>query len=540
MAEPASSGRDQIATHAAWLTLGTLASRILGMAREAMIAATFEIGATDAFFVAWRVPNAMRAMLAEGAARYVFFPALGQALTADSTRLATDDDAARARLRATLGDIRGSGALVLGLCTIAGIVFARPLFALMSGGFSGDSARFELGTSLLRVLFPYLFFMGWFAIGNSALQILKIVRPGAFAPVMLNVAFLVIPFPLMPLLASRGYAAIYALAIAALVGGVLQLVWLMPALRRERLVSRPTLRWNATTRQLASNFVAQIYGQAVYQINVVLAGRFLSSLPRGSASYFNYAQRLADIPQGLFAVALSGAAAISMQTDASRGDLDAVARKYETSLRMAAVVALPMAVILGVYAEAIVPLIYSYGRFRSLGPSGVLEVAESLRFQCVGIGLLAFVHQTTAVFGSLQRRRTVVGAATASLGTFSLVGHFGAARFGHAGVAMAMAASAAVQLATLLFLVRRAIPVRFSDTGPTIARVLAACGASALAARALVLFAPVTQPTLPNRIFAVLGGCFVLSVYVFVAWWTGCEEIQQLVAKVRRTLGRQS
>ncbi|MEI8255418.1 MAG: murein biosynthesis integral membrane protein MurJ [Deltaproteobacteria bacterium] len=515
------------------LSAGTLVSRVLGMARETMVAAMFDVGTTDAFFQAWRVPNAFRAMLAEGAARYAFNPVFGKALHDGHDG---GDGENRERLRVVLARVKGAMLLVLGVVTVLGMVFARPLFRVMTAGMHGDAYRFELGVTLLRLLFPYLFLMGWFAIGNSVLQLLNVFRPGAFAPVMLNVAFLTVPFALVPLLRPLGVPPIYSMAIAALVGGVLQVLWLRPALRRENLLPSPRLEFDDSVKQLGRLFVPQLYGQAVYQLNVLLAGRFLGSLPEGSPTFFSYAQRLADIPQGVFAIALSGAAAAALQKDATRKDFVALARTYESAIRMAAFVAVPLCVILSVYGEAIVPVIFAYGRFRARGPGAWHEVAASLRWQALGIGALAFVHQTTAVFGALEKRRVVVEAATVSLTVYGLVGYVGSRTLGHAGVALAMAASTAAQLAYLLWAVNREIRPAWSQVAPSLAKVLGATGLTALAARAAVVHLPVTTGTWSSKLLAVGCGVALVGVYLLAAWVLRCDEMIALQRRLRSRL----
>jgi putative peptidoglycan lipid II flippase len=375
-------------------------------------------------------------------------------------------------------------------------------------------------------------------VGNTALQVLQVVGPGAFAPVMLNVAFVLLPFGLVPLFAHWGVPTIYAMAVAALAGGLLQVLVIRPALRRNGMLPRPVLRLDASTRALAPLFLPQLVAQGIYQINTVFSARFLSSLPEGAVSFYSYAQRLADIPQGLFAVALSGAAMVALQRDATRRELHNVARTYERSLRMAALVALPMTVLLAAYAEAIIPIVYGYGRFRARGASGVHEVAVSLRWQAVGIAFLAFVHQTTAVFGVLKRRRDILGAAFASLVTFITVGALAKPVVGHQGVAMAMAASSAVQLAVLLITVRKLVPVRFANVGATLAKTLFATGMTALAATAAVRYLPVTGHSAGAKVLAIACGGGLVGLYVLLAWVLRCEELTELVDRVRGKLQR--
>ncbi len=512
------------------LSAGTLASRLLGLAREIMVAAVFDVGTTDAFYQAFRIPNAFRAMLAEGAARYAFNPVFSRALhRADGV-----DD--RDRLRTALARVRGAMFIVLGVTTALGMIFARPLFRLLTNGMSGDPSRFDLGVSLLRILFPYLFLMGWFAIGNSVLQLLGQFRPGAFAPVLLNVAFLVVPFVLVPILRPLGVSPIYSMAIAALIGGVLQVLRLRPALSRENLLPTPQFVIDDSVKRLAVLFIPQLYGQAVYQIEVMLSGRFLGSLPEGAPTYFSYAQRLADIPSGLFTVALAGAAAAALQKDATQKKFEGVASTYESAIKMAAFLALPLCVIISVYGDAIVPVIFAWGRFHRRGPGAWHEVALSLRWQALGIGINAFVQQTTAVFGALEKRKVVVSAATVSLVVYGITGFFFVRAFGHSGVAMAMFASAVSQLTLLLFAISREIPVGWSRVGPSLAKVLGATGITALAGRALVTYLPIADGTILSKLLAVAGGVGLVITYLSAAWVFRCEELLALRSRLRSRL----
>lgn len=517
--------------NAAVLFAGTLASRLLGMLRESVIAATFDVASTDAFFIAWRFPNALRALLAEGAATNALHPIFAAAL-----RQSPQGD--RARLRAVVARVRGVALVVLTVTSVLGVLAARPLFRLMAGDFSGDVTRFELGVSLLRILFPFVFFMGWFAIGDAALRIVDRFQPGAMGGVLQNLSFLLAPFVLVPLLSPLGVPAIHALAIAALLGGVLQVVWLRPELARQGLRSRPVFELDDSVRQLGRLFLPLLYGQAVYQVNVIVAGRLLSGLSRGSASFFSYAQRLADVPQGLFTISLAGAAAAALAHQASERNLQGVARTYESALRMAAFVAIPSSVLLAVYGEAVIPLVFRYGHFRQLGDRGVHEIAASLRWQAVSVSFMAFVHQTTAVFAAFRRRADVVKIATVSLAVFVITGVLATRAWGHVGVAAAMAASSAAQLALLFWSVRRLIPVRFGAVGPSLAKVLAATGFTALAARAAVWFLPVTGVSLGARVLAVVVGIALVVLYLLAAWVLRCDEMVTVQNELRVRLAR--
>jgi putative peptidoglycan lipid II flippase len=542
MAEAEDTERDKpqssVARNAAITFVGTLASRLLGMIREVLIAATFPKEVTDVFFVAWRVPNALRALLAEGAASAALGPAFSQALAPTEG----SKEKNLPRLREVLSRVGGAALVALALATFAGVLFARPLFQLVSGGFNGDHARFELGVTLLRVLFPFLFLMGWFSLGRTALERLGDFSTGSKASVLQNVAFVLAPFALVPFAPALGVSPIVMMAVAALIGGLLQVLYLRPALRRRGLLVRPTLAHDPALGDVSKTFVTMLYGQLVYQATVMLSARLLATLEPGSASWNSYAQRLADIPQGLFTVSLAGAAAAEMERAAVAEDRAAVARTYERTLSLSAFVAMPACVLLAVYSDAIVPLVFGYGRFAQgeAASRNMYEVARSLQWQAIGVALFAFVHPTNRVFSAFKRRRPILTASTVALISYSIAAVALAKARGHIGVAAAGAISAAVQLGVLLVLVSREIPVRFGNVLESFAKVLAATGVTALCALGAVRWLPVSSNTIASKLLAALVGAALLVVYASLTWLLRCEEANEIVRRVRRRSRRET
>ncbi|MFO0562286.1 MAG: murein biosynthesis integral membrane protein MurJ [Polyangiales bacterium] len=536
MAEPETPATEKpqssVAKNAAITFAGTLASRVLGMLRETLIAATFPTAITDVFFVAWRVPNALRALLAEGAASAALGPAFSHALEPEKGQSEKNIP----RLREVLSRVGGAAFVALALATALGVIFARPIFQLVSHGFNGDTARFELGVTLLRVLFPFLFLMGWFSLGRTALERLGDFTTGSKASVLQNVAFVLAPFLLVPIAPYVGVSPIVMMAVAALIGGLLQVLYLRPALRRRGVLVRPTLANDPALSDVSKTFVTMLYGQLVYQATVMLSARLLATLEPGSASWNSYAQRLADIPQGLFTVSLAGAAAAEMEKAAVKLDRDAVARTYERTLSLSAFVAIPACVLLAVYADAIVPLVFGYGRFArgENAARNMYEVARSLHWQAIGVGLFAFVHPTNRVFSAFKRRKPILTASTIALVSYAFAGVWLARVRGHVGVAMAGAISAAVQLVVLLWLVRKEIPFRPANVGESLAKVLGATGVTALAAVAAVRWLPIATNTILSKALAVIVGGALLVVYALAAWWLRCEEATEIVRRLRR------
>lgn len=539
----------------ALLSAGTLLSRVLGMLRETLIAATFDRAATDAFFIAWRLPNALRALLAEGALSAAFVPMFSATLARGRSALtepiakrgaapdAPDDEASIAARREDLRDavahIRGASLAVLVALTVLGVVFARPALRVFAGDFGGDAARFDLSAGLLRVLFPYIFFMGSAAVGIATLQTLGRYAALAFAPALLNVAFLVAPFALVPICLRAGLPAIYGMALGALLGGALQLLALVPPLVRDGMFPAPRFAIShPAVRRAAALLAPSLVGLGIYQVDVVVSNRFLASMPAGAVSAFSYAQRIADIPQGIFITAVASSFLPELSRAISGGDRDAASEKLGDMIGIAAFVSIPVAVILAAYGEAVVPLIYGYGRFQEQGAHGVMEVVRSLRWQAANVALLSIVRQFIAAYHAAQAPRVPVAVSAVDLTVFVALAWYLSGPMGHAGVAAAITGSTAVQLALLIAFVHGYVRVPWGRVLATLSRVVAAAAVTSVAARLLVALVPWSEPTLRARIAAIAGGIALGTVYVLAAWLLGIKEIEAVAGKVRSRLRR--
>jgi putative peptidoglycan lipid II flippase len=530
------------------LSLGTLLSRILGMARETLLAATFDGRSTDAYFIAWRVPNALRALLAEGALSAAFVPVFSATLVkgreaftvepsprvevpaTDRERLA---EAHRDALREAVAYVRGASLLVLVPLSVLGVLFARPILRVLAGDFGGDQARFELSAQLLAVLFPYIFFMGSAAVGIGVLQALGRFGALAFAPALLNVAYLLAPFVFVPWCLRVGLPAIHGMALGALLGGVLQLLALVPSLRRAGMLPRPRLDLgHPAVRRVARLLAPMTLGLAIYQVDVMLSNRFLAGLPTNSASYFSYAQRLADIPQGLFVVSIASSFLPELSRAVATDDHAQGTALLGRMLRLSAFVALPVAVLLATYGEAVVPVVYGYGRFHEQGPDGALEVARSLRWQAANVALLAFVRQLTAAYAAAEDTRTPVWISAVDLGVFVLLALALRGPLGHVGVAAALTGSTLVQLCLLAW--RPKVKVPWREVLPMVARTLLASALVGVCARALVAVGAFHRLTLGARLGALGGGVLLGAVYLLAAWALRIEELRAVLRRRRR------
>ena len=270
--------RKKLAGRAGVVGAGTLLSRLLGLGRDMALAAVFGRAETDAFFVAFTIPNALRQILGEGAVASTVVPVL-------SAKLATEgDDAAKD----FFAKIRGASLLALTVVTALGVAFAGPLCELFAAGYRARPGEFERTVGLTRIVFPYIFFMGTAALGMAALNAKRKFAVAAFAPGLLNVSFLACAFLLPGPLERAGMDRAWAMGAGALVGGALQVAAQIPALRAIGYASRPRFSLDPAVKDALRRLLPMTFGIGVYYVDLVLSRRFLSELPAGSQSYFSW------------------------------------------------------------------------------------------------------------------------------------------------------------------------------------------------------------------------------------------------------------
>lgn len=440
--------RKRITGRAAIVALGTLASRVLGLGRDLVLAALFSRAATDAFLVAFQIPNLLRQLLAEGAVQTAVLPVLAK------TREQDGEAAARAYFRA----IRGLSLVVLCIVSGLGMWFAPELVDLFASGFREQPGQHERTVELTRWVFPYIFFMGTTALGIAALNTHKRFVVTSFAPALLNVSFIAFALFLPGWLGARGYERILAMAVGALVGGVLQMLAQWPSLRAIGYLQPPSLRWNHPgVRETLRRLGPTLLGVGVYYIDVVIGRRLLSELGEGPISYFGFALRLCDFPQGIFVMALQTATLPSLAVLAAKNHIDEVAKTSAFGIRLALFVGIGATALFVVLAEPIVALLFQRGQF---GPVATRETARALMAQGLGIWTAAVVRQLVAVYFALGDTRTPVKVAAADLCVF--VGLALALRgpLGHVGISLAVTGAGLAQMSLLWWRLRRHLPDR--------------------------------------------------------------------------------
>jgi putative peptidoglycan lipid II flippase len=515
--------RQKLAGRASIVGAGTLASRVLGLARDVVLAAVFTRAETDAFFVAFTIPNALRQLLGEGAVSSAVVPVLTAKLEKEG------DDAARA----FFARARGASLLALAVVSALGVALAEPLCELFASGYHARPGQFERTVALTRTVFPYIFFMGTAALGMAALNAKRRFAVAAFAPGLLNVAFLAAALSLPPVFALRGVDRAQALAVGALVGGALQVVAQWPSLRALGFFSRPVVDFkDAAVRDMLKRMAPMMFGIGVYYVDLTLSRRFLSELGEGAQSYFAWAMRLCDFPQGIFVMAISTAALPSLSALAARGAKDEVAKTYAHGMRLALFVAIPASVALAVLGAPIVRMLFMRGEFDE---HAVRETARALAWQGSAIWTVAAVRQIVPTLYALGDTRTPVVVSAIDLCAFIGLALWLKGPMGHAGVSAAVAGSSAVQMVLLFVGLRRRLgTVRAAEIGGMAASVAALSGMAAA-------FATFTSRW-AARHGAIAAGLTACAAFVAVffggAVAARLPELEPMKRAVRRRLRR--
>jgi putative peptidoglycan lipid II flippase len=526
--QPASFGeqeRQQVTKRAGIVALGTLGSRILGLLRDQVIAAVFATAATDAFFVAFTIPNVLRQLLAEGAVQNAALPVLA------SVRERSGEMEAK-RVFALM---RGLSLGCLALVTLVGIAFAGPLVELFATGYHQHGDQFERTVSLTRWLFPYIFFMGTTALGVAALNLHRRFWVTSFAPGLLNVSFIVATLALPGWLELQHQDPALALAWGALLGGVLQMIAQWPSLRKIGYLTPPafSLRDPAVIETLR-RMGPVLIGTGVYYIDVVVARRFLSELEVGSQSYFAWALRLCDFPQGIFVMALQAATLPSLSRFVARGESREVTDTFSHAMRLTLFVAIPSSVAVMALSQPLTVLIFQRGQFDAISAR---ETARALVAQGAGIWMVAAVRQLVSVYYAYGDTKTPVRVAAVDLLVFIGLAWLLRKPLGHVGVSIAVTGASLVQMSLLWIHLRKLL----SDTD--LRRILTSGAKTTTAAILAASFARlvVTWTTLPARsgwALAVPGVCSAaafLAVFVLVARGLRSTELGLLKQSLLRS-----
>ncbi|PYN21604.1 MAG: murein biosynthesis integral membrane protein MurJ [Candidatus Rokuibacteriota bacterium] len=418
----------------------TLLSRLLGFVRDMVVARAFGAGPiTDAFFVAFRIPNILRRLLAEGALSTAMIPVF--------TEYASIRE--RPDLLRMLRAVLGLALLALTVTTVLGMLGAPYILPVIAPGFASDPSQAALTVFLTRVMFPYLLLVGLAAMATGVLNSQGRFFAGAIGPAVLNVGMIAA----VVLLARQLEPPILSLAIGVLVGGIGQLLVQIPGLSACGLLVAPSgeLRHAAIAR-VTRLLLPAVFGLAAVQVMVFVNTLLASLLPSGSISYLYYADRVMEFPLGVFGIALASASLPVMSRQAAGKDHRALAGTLNFALRLALYVSLPATVGLVMLRTPIVRVLFERGRF---GAAETSATADALAWYAVGLVAFAGSRIAAQAFYALGEAGTAV-----KWGIVSVAANVAAAAvmmgpLGHAGLAGASSVGAYVNLVALLVVARR-------------------------------------------------------------------------------------
>ena len=435
---------------ASLVSLLTLASRITGLVRELLMAATFGASAlTDAFNVAFRIPNLLRRLFAEGAFSQAFVPVLA------AEREKEGDDSTRQMVN----QIATVLAWALTFTCVLGVLGAPVLVWAMASGLSDEG--FNAAVFMTRWMFPYIAFMSFVALSAGILNTWRRFAVPAATPVLLNVAMIAAAYWGAPWFATLGIEPIFAMAGGVLLGGALQLGVQLPALRKLGMLPRVSLRWSGVkaawahpgTRRVTTLMLPALLGVSVAQVSLLINTQIASHLATGSVSWLTYADRLMEFPTAMLGVALG--VVLLPQLAAAKAADDAVRYSglLDWGLRLVVLLAVPCAVALLTFAQPLVAVLYHYGAFTA---ADVQRTASALMGYGAGlIGLIA-IKVLAPGFYARQDIRTPVKIAIVVLILTQVLNYLLVPHLAHAGLALAIGIGAMVNALFLLIgLMRR-------------------------------------------------------------------------------------
>lgn len=422
------------------VSFNTFISRVLGFVREMMIAYFFgATGGTDAFNIAFRIPNLLRGFFAEGAFAQAFVPLL--------SKYATNEDKTEARR--FISNVAGSLGTALLVVTIIGVLAAPWLIKAFAPGFTAQDIRFDLAVNMLRITFPYLLFISLAALTGAILNTYDNFGIPSFTPVFLNITLIIAPMVYQP---------IYSLAWGVFIAGIIQFAFQLPFLKQQQLLIKPRINFfDAEVINLMKLMVPALFGVSVTQINVMINSQFASFLQVGSISWLGYADRLMNFPLGVFGVAIATVMMPRLSRHHIAQDTAAYSSSLDWSLKLLLIIGLPCTIGMLLLAQPLITTLLHHGQFKEFD---VLMTSQCLMAYAIGIQAFMVIKVLAAGFYARRDIRTPVKIAFLAM-LINIALNAAMIKFlAHIGLALATSLAAFVNAGLLLIiLIRRKIYV---------------------------------------------------------------------------------
>ncbi len=422
------------------VSIMTLISRMMGFIRDMVIAQLFGAqAAMDAFYVAFRIPNFMRRLFAEGAFSQAFVPVLTEY---QQTR--TIDD-----VRVFIARIAGQLGAVLSLVTVIGVLIAPVVIFIFAPGFGEHSMRSELATQMLRLTFPFLMLVSMTAMAGAVLNTYGYFGVPAFTPVILNICMILAAIYLSPTLEHP----VVGLAWGVLIAGLVQFLFQIPFLYHRRLLVKPKMGWSDPgVKRVLKLMVPALFGVSIAQLNLMVDSIFASFLKVGSVTWLFYTDRLTDFPLGVFGVAIATVILPHLSRRHAEQSIENFSRALDWGIRSLLLIGIPSGLGLALFSMPLIASCFTYGAFSVYD---LIQTQKSLIALASGVPAFMLVKVLASGFYARQDIKTPVKAGAFAMVVNSILCAFLIWPLAHAGLALASALAGYVNCGILLVLLKR-------------------------------------------------------------------------------------
>ncbi len=518
--------KSSIAKAAGLMSVATFISRILGYVKDMILAGYFgATGMADTFFVAFRIPNLLREVFAEGSMSSAFIPVLTEYRTKHG------EGEAKRLVRITFTFLL----IFVGILCLVGVVISPVIVTVVAPGFFHMPEKFTSTVLLTRVMFPFLLFISLAALAMGALNTKRVFFIPSLAPAVLNVTIIVMVFTL----AGRTDPPILAVAVGVALGGFVQFAFQLPSFFRNGYSLRPDLHFgHPGLKRMSVLMLPATLGMAVAQINIFVSTILASYLPEGSITYLYYSMRLIQFPIGMFGVAMGMAVLPSLSEHAVKGHLEKLSDDFSFSLRLLFFITVPAMTGLIALREPIVHVLFQRGAFDYAATVGT---AQALLFYAMGIWSIVGVRIVTVGFYSLQDTKTPVKIAATALAANVLFSLLLMKPLSHSGLALANTLASYVNFLLLFLFFRKKLPsVDTKNLSVSFVKTLAASCIMGIAGWVLLRGeAWNLQGEIILKVFLLtvtIASCVI--IYFFISYLMKSEECLYVLRSVKKRLGR--
>lgn len=522
------TARGKITKAAGAMSLATLISRILGYIKDMILAKYFgATGASDIFFVAFRIPNLLRELFAEGSMSSAFIPVLTESQTIKGS-----NDANRL-VRVTVFFIL----IVVGILCLAGAVFAPQIVSIIAPGFVSNPEKFSQTVLLTRIMFPFLLFISLASVAMGALNTRGVFFIPALAPALLNISIIISVF----LLSAHFVNPIIAVAIGVTIGGLVQFLFQLPSFfgKRYLLFRIPDNGgssgfWHPGLKKIGMLIIPTVTGLAVVQINIFVSTILASYLQEGSITYLYYSMRLIQFPIGVFGVAMGMAVLPALSEYTAKRQFNSLKEDCSFALRLLFFITVPAMAGLIALREPIVNTLFQRGEFTYLATIGT---SDALMFYSFGIWAIVGVKVLASTFYSMQDTKTPVKIAIFSVAINIIFSLLLMNPMQHNGLAFANAIASICNFVLLFYFLR----TRLSGIGASLIiksflKILVASGLMGIAGWFMIQgdLWVTSDGFIIKSLY--LGSTIIICViiYMFLSYVLKSEEMNYIIKRLRK------